>query len=111
MLDIAIMTDPSKFEFYAKKSDLNSSQFGHFLADHGIRKGSSDPGDLQVLWSTWCHTESHSKKFKIRLWDTGEETYLWQTSVKVLSNHSHQDGKQKIPTDILPAEILVSTKL
>ena len=35
------------------------------------------------------------KKFKIRLWDTGEETYLWKTSVKVLSNHSHQNGKQK----------------
>jgi hypothetical protein len=35
------------------------------------------------------------KKFKIRFWDTGEETYLWQTSVAVLptqdSNHSQQN--------------------
>jgi hypothetical protein len=26
------------------------------------------------------------KKFKIRFWDTGEETYLWQTSVRIVRN-------------------------
>ena len=40
------------------------------------------------------------KKFKIRFWDTGEETYLWQTSVTVLHPHSpDQNRKHSIGTD------------
>ena len=38
------------------------------------------------------------KKFKIRFWDTGEEAYLWQTSVTVLPCRD-QDQKQNIRTD------------
>ena len=40
------------------------------------------------------------KKFKIRFWDTGEEAYLWQTSVAVLPHYSpDQDRKHSIGTD------------
>jgi len=40
------------------------------------------------------------KKFKIRFWDTGEETYLWQKSVKTLSqDSSHKDRKPDIETN------------
>jgi hypothetical protein len=35
------------------------------------------------------------KKYKIRFWDTGEETYLLQTSVHVLEKGANEsDGKQ-----------------
>jgi hypothetical protein len=39
------------------------------------------------------------KKFKIRFWDTGEETYLWQTSVTVLPNHSSNQNQKNVQTD------------
>jgi hypothetical protein len=37
-------------------------------------------------------------KYEIRFWDTGEETYLMQTSVQVLSGDSNdRDGKHDPP--------------
>jgi len=44
------------------------------------------------------------QKFKIRFWDTGEETYLNRTSVQVLGvDNSSQDRKHNVQKDI-PAE-------
>ena len=40
-----------------------------------------------------------AKKFKIRFWDTGEETYLWQTSVTVLQNHSTNQDRKNVRSD------------
>lgn len=39
------------------------------------------------------------KKYKIRFWDTGEETYLMQSSVQVLSGDTDdgRDGKHNPP--------------
>ena len=99
------MTYPSKIQnltnmtYPEKKSDLNSSQLGHFLADMESKKVVVTLATSKFFGRYGVIQKVTPKKFKIRFWDTGEETYLWQTSVEELRNGSHKDRKNNVQTD------------
>ena len=56
------------------------------------------------------------KKFKIRLWNTGEETYLMQTSVQVLIDNGSDQGQKchmgtEAPDGVKQAKAKVRSKV